>query len=103
MSVSFAELERLVRAICNTRNISKRAEDLIVEDYLGAHREGKATHGVGKLLLLDDSMTLIQGEPIVERRNGALCIIDGQGCLGHEAAALAIDIAVESAAALGVA
>ena len=103
MSVSFAELERIVRAICKSRKISQRAADLIVDDYVGAHREGKTTHGVGKLLLLDDAISLIEGDPVVERRDGALAIIDGRASLGHEVAALAIEIAIEAAASLGVA
>lgn len=97
------ELISVVRRALEKRNISKVASNLLIEDHVGAEVNGKVTHGVAKLLLLDDLLDHKSSDPEVAVDMGSFISIEGNGSLGASCAGLAIELATQRAMDLGVA
>jgi LDH2 family malate/lactate/ureidoglycolate dehydrogenase len=102
IEISVRDLKTVVERLLKIRGIDTSSIELICEDYVGAEINGKPTHGVGKLLLLDDLISAAEGTPLIVKKDGAFCLLDGKKCLGQIVAALAIEAAAEIVSEHGV-
>jgi L-2-hydroxycarboxylate dehydrogenase (NAD+) len=102
LSVPLGTVEEVVRQILRTRGYKRQAVDLLCSDYINAELEGKSTHGLGKLVLLDQLTRERQGKPKVARRSGNVEVIDARRELGQLAARYAIERAMKLCKRTGV-
>ncbi len=80
----------------------KRAEaDFVVADLLSAQLEGKATHGVAKILLIDSVLRRRLGAPVVRRRQGGMALVDGRREIGQLAGKFCAELAAELSTEVG--
>ncbi|MBW3641275.1 MAG: Ldh family oxidoreductase [Actinobacteria bacterium] len=91
------EVERLLREALARRGVTGDDAEFIVADLTDAQLEGKATHGVAKIFLIDSALAERQGEPVVRRRRPGMVLVDGRRELGHLAGRLCARLAVELA------
>ncbi len=91
------EVERLLREALTRRGVTGDDAEFIVADLTDAQLEGKATHGVAKVFLIDSALAERQGEPVVRRRRPGMVLVDGRRELGHLAGRLCARLAVELA------
>ena len=54
--VEISELRDLLDKILTLRNINNDYKEFIYEDFIQAELEERKTHGVGKVLLMDDAL-----------------------------------------------
>lgn len=102
MKVEISKLEELMMRALRARKISDADAAFIVSDYLDAELEGRRTHGVGKLLLIDHSLARKTGPPQVTSTHGAIAYVTGNADLGQIAARLAAQTAVNLAQTYGI-
>jgi L-2-hydroxycarboxylate dehydrogenase (NAD+) len=103
MEIPIDEVHRLMQEALELRGINRDVAELIASDYLGAELEGRATHGIGKFLLVDSALAQRVGSPEVISDLGALVLVDGHRELGHVAASFCARLAAERASTHGVA
>ncbi len=98
------EVERLLGEALARRGVHRADADFVVADLVSAQLEGKATHGVAKILLIDSALRERQGEPVVRQRRGGMASVDGRRQIGQLAgrfcARLAIELATEAGTGL---
>lgn len=97
IEIKVKELEDLLYQILTLRNITGEIADFMVFDFLEAELEGHQTHGVGKILLLDEALEKRKGSPKVILQQGNYAKVDGNKEIGHIAAMYSIDLAIELA------
>lgn len=94
--VALPWLHSVVMEILEDRGLVPPDAELVAEDLISADLEGIPTHGVGRLVLLDQALAARQGRPTVVTSKGAVEAIDANRELG----VLAVSYAVERAKAL---
>lgn len=100
--ISLTLLKSTVHSFLKSRRLSDAHALLIADDLIEAELEGKVTHGLGKLFLIDDLMAARQGSPVVTRKYGSVELIDARRELGQIAGQLACERAVALASMNGV-
>lgn len=96
------ELTSTVHSFLKSRGLTDEHAALLTRDYIDAELEGKTTHGLGKLVLIDELLRARQGSPVVKQTHGAIEIIDARRELGQIVGKLACDRAVALARSNGV-
>ena len=98
------EVEHLLGEALARRGVHGADAEFVVADLISAQLEGKATHGIAKILLLDAALLERQGEPVVRRRHSGMAMVDGRRQIGQLAgrfcAELAIELSTESGTGL---
>jgi ureidoglycolate dehydrogenase (NAD+)/L-2-hydroxycarboxylate dehydrogenase (NAD+) len=84
------------------REISQADADFIISDYVDAELEGYRTHGIGKFLLIDNALEQREGAAVVGYVRGSTARVDGNKDLGHIAARLAVNTAIDLARSHGI-
>ncbi len=95
------EVERLLVEALARRGVHGADADFVVADLVSAQLEGKATHGVAKILLIDAVLRERQGEPVVRRRRGGMALVDGRRQIGQLAGRFCAELAIELCAEAG--
>jgi L-2-hydroxycarboxylate dehydrogenase (NAD+) len=102
VDVAIERIRKLMSSALALRGIGGADADFIIDDYLDAHLEGKATHGMGKFLLIDGVLSDREGQPETQNRHGATALVDGHREVGQLAARYSTNLAVEIAREYGV-
>ena len=95
VTVPLKTVEEVVNQILTTRGYKRKDVEFLCADYIDAELEGKSTHGLGKLVLLDQLTKERQGKPKVARRFGNVEVIDAKRELGQLAARYGVERAAK--------
>lgn len=96
------EVERLLHQALARRGVRGGDGDFIVADLVSAQLEGKVTHGVAKILLIDAALRERQGDPVVRRRRGGVALVDGRRQIGQLAGRFCAQLAIELCNGVGL-
>jgi L-2-hydroxycarboxylate dehydrogenase (NAD+) len=102
VDVTIDKVRELMSSALAMRGIEGTNADFIIDDYLDAQLEGKATHGVGKFLLIDGVLKGREGAPQTQNRHGATALVNGHREVGQLAARYSTELAIEIAREYGV-
>jgi LDH2 family malate/lactate/ureidoglycolate dehydrogenase len=102
MNITLDQLTETVEEILRSRGLSDADVAVVGRDLIGAELEGKHTHGLGKLFLLDELLKARQGCPVVKQSFGAVEVIDARRELGQISGKFGADRAVELASKWGI-
>ena len=90
--ISITELRELLDKALTIRNIPDKYKEFIIEDLITAELQDKKTHGIGKVLLLDEALKMKEDNNIeLIKEFGNYALYDGHKELGHIAALTCID------------
>lgn len=88
---SIVEIKEYMEKALHIRGIEEKYISFIVQDYLNSQLEEKFTHGISKMLLIDEQLKQRKGAPVIENKNGNYALINGNKELGHIAAIYGIN------------
>ena len=95
--ISIEELRGLLDKALTLRSIPTKYKDFIIEDYITAELQDKKTHGIGKILLLDEALKQKEKDIELVKEFGNYALYDGHKELGHISALTCVDKVVELA------
>jgi L-2-hydroxycarboxylate dehydrogenase (NAD+) len=95
-------LKEFVHEFLLARGLNPKQAATVGDDLIAAELEGKNTHGLGKLILIDSIMKERRGEPEIVKSLGCTEVIDGRREFGQIAGQLAVNRAVALAQRHGV-
>ena len=99
--ITVKELKKIMyNALC-LRKIEGPIADFIVNDYIEAELSGQASHGLSKFLLLDAALQKQEGDVELVKSLGNYAKYNGHKCLGHVAAIVCVNKAIELAKKYG--
>ena len=96
-SISINELRELLDKILTLRNIPAKYKNFIIEDYITAELQDKKTHGIAKVLLLDEALRQKENDIELVKEFGNYALYDGHKELGHIAALTCVNKVIELA------
>ncbi len=104
--ITYSALESCISDILQRTGMSGDHADIVAEvlamtDLRGVHSHGAAML-TGYVKKLQDGEIDPRGAAKVTRRHGAVAVIDGDGCMGHLAAVIAMRLAIELAEESGI-
>lgn len=96
-AINVNDLKLMMHNALSLRGISKSTADFIVDDYIEAELSGQTSHGLSKFLLLDAALQKREGDVELVHSFGNYAKFDGHKDLGHVAAYVCVNKAIELA------
>jgi L-2-hydroxycarboxylate dehydrogenase (NAD+) len=100
--IEMSELRALVANALKTMGVGTADAAIIADDLIEAEEEGKSTHGLGKLFVIDEALAKRTGNPEIVKLTSVAAVIDGKGELGQVAATFAVKRLIALARGSGI-
>lgn len=101
MKVKISKLKKVLIASLVHRGLSKTNAEIVAEPLLEAELLGKKTHGINKILVLDNAIKNRKGKPKVIKDKFNYAMIDANKELGFISANFATDLLIKKARKYG--